>query len=370
MACPDLERSDIRAVLEVLRSGRLALGPKTEEFERRVAEYIGTRHAVAVSSGTAALHLGARALGIRPGDEVLVPSFTFAASVNVCLYVGARPVFVDVDPISYTICPADLERKCTPRTRAVVVVDVFGHAADWDPIAALANERSIRLLDDACEALGGEYKMRRVGQFGDAATFGFYPNKQITTGEGGVLVTDNEEIATEARAARNQGRSAMGACLEHDSLGYNYRLDEMSAALGVAQMSRIDQILSRRERVAALYTERLEAATFATVPQTKTEVRRSWFVYVISLRSGLDKRRLMERLETQGIPTRDYFPPVHKQPYMREFVDPTSVQLPVTDELEERTLALPFHHRLTADDIDRVVSCLEAAVVEQEAVRS
>ena len=370
MACPDLEDSDERAVLEVLRSGRLALGPRIEEFERRVAEYVGTRQAVAVSSGTAALHLGARALEIRPGDEVLVPSFTFAASVNVCLYVGARPVFVDVDPTSYTICPADLERKCTSRTRAIVVVDVFGHAADWDAIAALASERSIRVLDDACEALGSEYKKRRVGQFGDAATFGFYPNKQITTGEGGVLVTDNEEIATEVRSARNQGRAAMGACLEHDILGYNYRLDEMSAALGVAQMSRIDQILSRRERIAALYTERLATATFADVLQTKSDVRRSWFVYVVTLRPGLNKLRLMQTLAAQGIPTRDYFPPVHQQPYMREFIDPEKVHLPVTEHLAERTLALPFHHKLTADDVDRVVSSLEAAVVGQEAVRS
>lgn len=370
MACPDLEESDIQAVLEVLRSGRLALGPKTEEFEKRLAEYVGARYAVAVSSGTAALHLGARALGIGPGDEVLVPSFTFAASVNAFLYVGARPVFVDVDPISYTICPADLESKLTARTRAMGIVDVFGHAADWGPITSLAEDRGVKILDDACEALGGELNGRKIGQFGDAAAFGFYPNKQITTGEGGVLVTSDEAIATQVRSERNQGRTAMGAWLEHRDLGYNYRLDEMSAALGVAQMSRIEQILARREEVARLYTARLASSTFAASPRQKPGVSRSWFAYVVKLQRGLDKVRIMNALDAQGIPSRDYFQPIHRQPYMRAYINPADVRVPVTDDLAQRTLALPFHHNLTAADIDRVVSCLETAAVEQESVRS
>ena len=356
--------------MEVLRSGRLALGPKTEEFERALAAYVGTRHAVAVSSGTAALHLGVRALGIGPEDEVLVPSFTFAASVNAFLYVGARPVFVDVDPVSYTICPTDLESKLTARTRAVVVVDVFGHAADWDPITSLARDRGLKVLDDACEALGGEFNTRKIGQFGDAAAFGFYPNKQITTGEGGVLVTNDETIAAQVRSERNQGRSAMGAWLEHRNLGYNYRLDEMSAALGVAQLFRIDQILARREAVAALYNKRLASSTCAASPRQKPGVRRSWFAYVVKLQRGLDKVRIMNALDAQGIPTRDYFQPIHRQPYMRAYVDPADVRVPVTEDLSERTLALPFHHKLTAEDIDRIVSCLETAAVEQESVRS
>src|SRR5205085_1829969 len=225
---------DVDAVVAVMRSGRLALGPKIKEFEGAVADYVGTRHAIAVSSGTAALHLIVKALGITTGDEVLVPSFTFAASVNALLYEGATPVFVEIEGDTYNLDPADLERRITPRTKAVMAVDVFGHPADWDQLQRIADQHGLKLIDDSCEALGASYKGVKLGRFGEAAAFAFYPNKQITTGEGGIIVTDDDQMARLCRSLANQGRGEMGAWLEHDRLGYNYRIDEMSAALGAS----------------------------------------------------------------------------------------------------------------------------------------
>jgi len=246
MSAPDISEDDVRAVAEVVRSGQLALGPKTEAFERAIAEYVGVEHAVAVNSGTAALHLIVGALGIGPGDEVLVPSFTFAASVNVVLYERATPVFVEIESDTYNLDPEDLARKVTPRTRGILAVDVFGHPADWDAILNVAEEHGLRVIDDSCEALGAEYRGRKLGQFGDAATFAFYPNKQMTTGEGGMIVTDDDGLAGQCRSLRNQGRGEMGSWLEHERLGYNYRMTEMSAALGLSQMGRIEELLAKR----------------------------------------------------------------------------------------------------------------------------
>ena len=250
MSFPDINNDDICAVTAVLRSGQLALGPQAVAFERLVADYAGVKHGIAVNSGTSALHLLVRALGLGPGDEVLVPSFTFAASVNAILYEGATPVFVDIEPETYNLDPSDLARKITPRTKAIMAVDVFGHPADWDAIQAVAEAHNLRVIDDSCEALGAEYKGHRVGSFGDAATFAFYPNKQMTTAEGGMIVTDDDEIARLCRSMRNQGRGEMGAWLEHERLGYNYRLDELSAALGVSHFNRLETFLAKRARVA------------------------------------------------------------------------------------------------------------------------
>ncbi|MBC7220201.1 DegT/DnrJ/EryC1/StrS family aminotransferase [Candidatus Bipolaricaulota bacterium] len=266
MSAPDISEEDVRAVAEVVRSGRLALGPQTEEFERLIAEYVGAKHAVAVSSGTTALHLVVRALGIGPGNEVLVPSFTFAASVNVILYERGTPVFVDIEPDTYNLDPEDLARKITPRTKAILAVDVFGHPAEWDAILRIAGKHGLRVIDDACEALGAEYKGKKLGGFGDAATFAFYPNKQMTTGEGGVVVTDDAELASLCRSLRNQGRGEMGSWLEHERLGYNYRMTEMSAALGVSQLARIEALLAKRDRVARMYSERLSGLEFVRPP--------------------------------------------------------------------------------------------------------
>ncbi len=359
MSLPDITDSDVQAVVEVIRSGRLALGPQTCEFERLIADYMGVKHAVAVNSGTSALHLLVRSLGLGPGDEVLVPSFTFAASVNAILFEGATPVFVDIEPDTYNLDPAELARKVTSRTKAIMAVDVFGHPAEWDAILEMAAAHNLRIIDDSCEALGAEYKGRKLGQFGDAATFAFYPNKQITVGEGGMIVTDDDEIAKLCRSMRNQGRDEMGSWLEHVRLGYNYRLDEMSAALGVSQFQRLESFLEKRARVADMYTERLQGLEWVRPPVVKPHVRMSWFVYVITLAEGLQRDPIMAAMTEGGVPTRGYFAPIHTQPYIRERFGDLLGTLPVTESVARRTIALPFHNHLTAQEIETVVAALE-----------
>lgn len=358
MSFPDINDDDIDAVTAVLRSGQLALGPQAVEFERLVADYVGVKHALAVNSGTAALHLLVHAMGLGPGDEALVQSFTFAASVNALLYEGVTPVFVDVEPETYNLDPADLERKVTPRTKAIMAVDVFGHPADWDAIQAVAQAHDLRVIDDSCEALGAKYRGRALGSFGDAAAFAFYPNKQMTVGEGGMIVTDDDAIARLCRSLRNQGRPEMGAWLEHERLGYNYRMDELSAALGVSQFKRLEGFLEKRARVAQLYTERLAALDWVRPPQVKPHVRMSWFVYVVTLAEGLDRDAVIRKLAEQGIPARGYFAPIHTQPYIRARFGDLTGTLPVTEAIAFRTLALPFHNNLGEAQVDAVVKAL------------
>ncbi len=362
MSAPDINDDDVEAVAEVVRSGRLALGPKCVEFERAMAEYVGVRHAVAVSSGTAALHLLVRILGVGPGDEVLVPSFTFAASVNAILYEGATPVFVDIEPDTYNLDPADLERRITSRTKAIMAVDVFGHPAPWDEIEDVAARRALLVIDDCCEALGAEYKGRKLGQFGSGGAFAFYPNKQMTTGEGGMIVTDDDRIARLAVSLRNQGRDS-GAWLSHARLGFNYRMDDMSAAIGCTQMARLDDFLAKRAAVAALYTSRLTGVAGVRTPVVRSDVRMSWFVYVITLDAGVDGTTVIEAMERRGVPARAYFDPIHTQRYMLEGAPPP-VDLPVTEAVARRTVALPFHNNLSASEVDLVVGALEESLTE------
>jgi perosamine synthetase len=358
MSSPDVDESDVRAVVEVLRSGRLSLGDRVPEFERRLADYVGAPHAVAVGSGTAALHLIVRGLGLGPGNEVLVPSFTFAASVNAILYAGATPVFVDVEPDTYNLSPADLRRKAGPRCRGVMVVDLFGHPAEWDEIERVAGERGLVLIDDCCEALGAEYGGSRLGGRGAAAAFGFYPNKLITCGEGGMLVTRDPALARLAASLRNHGREAMGPLLEHRHLGYNYRMDEMSAALGLSQLLRIEERLRRRERVAALYAERLRDLDWVRPPVVRPGVRMGWFAYVVTLAEGFGREAVVRAMAADGVPARGYFPPAHLLPYLR---GARPQALPVTDAAARGTVALPFHGSLTEGEVDRVVEALERA---------
>lgn len=354
MSSAEISEADVQAVAEVVRSGRLALGPQALEFERLVAEYVGVRHALAVSSGTAALHLLVRAVGLGPGDEVLVPSFTFAASVNALLYEGATPVFVDIEPDTYNLDPQDAARKVTPRTKAIMAVDVFGHPVEWDAILEIAARRQLRVIDDSCEALGAVYKGRKIGSLADAAAFAFYPNKQMTVGEGGIIVTDDDEIARLCRSMRNQGRPEMGAWLEHERLGYNYRLDEMSAALGVSQFNRLETFLAKREKVAQMYTERLQSLHLVRPAVIRPHVRMSWFVYVVTLSAGLQRDAVMQALADRGIPARGYFAPIHTQAYIRERFGDLRGTLPVTESVAERTLALPFSGVMTEDQVDYV----------------
>jgi dTDP-4-amino-4,6-dideoxygalactose transaminase len=362
MSAPDIDELDIEAVVAVLRSGRLSLGPKIEAFEEAISQYIGVRDAVAVSSGTAALHLIVKALGLGRGDEVLVPSFTFAASINVLLYEGATPVFCDIEDVTYNLDPSRLEERITSRTKAVLAVDVFGHPAEWESISSIAAKYNLRVIDDSCEALGAEYAGRKVGQFGDAAAFAFYPNKQITTGEGGVIVTNDPEIARIARSLRNQGRGEMGSWLEHERLGFNYRMDEMSAALGLSQLQRIETFLAKRQRVADLYSNSLSAVPRVRTQFIRPQVRMSWFVYVITLDEDMDREVVVEALEERQIPVRGYFSPVHLQNYIVGREDCRIGELPVTESVARRTLALPFHNQLTKKDVDTVVEALHEAV--------
>ncbi|MGH8581944.1 MAG: DegT/DnrJ/EryC1/StrS family aminotransferase [Gammaproteobacteria bacterium] len=362
MSAPDLDESDIEAVVEVLRSARLALGSRAEQFERMLADYVGVENAIAVSSGTAALHLIVRALQIGSGDEVLLPSFTFIASLNALLYEGATPVFVDIEPRTLCLDPGDLERKITARTKAIMAVDAFGHPADWDAVTAIAARHRLAVIDDSCEALGAEYRGRKIGQFGAAAAFAFYPNKQMTTGEGGMVVTNNADLARRVRSLRNQGRDRHHAWLEHARLGFNYRMDEMSAALGVSQLRRMECFMARRARVARWYNERLATFDGVEVPHVQPQVRMSWFVYVIRVAPEIDRDAVMRGLAAQGIPSRAYFSPVHLQPFVREYVDCAPGDLPLTESIAARTLALPFHNRLTEHEVERVVAALKRSL--------
>ncbi|MEM2002427.1 MAG: DegT/DnrJ/EryC1/StrS family aminotransferase, partial [Candidatus Methanomethylicaceae archaeon] len=343
MSSPDITDNEIEAVTQVLRSSYLSIGPCIVEFEERFAAYIGARCAVGVSSGTAGLHLCVIVAGVGEGDLVITTPFSFIASANVILYERGIPVFVDVDEATGNIRPdlmaeavKDLAggrpsaRRWLPpvlqdahqvvgKLKAILPVHVFGQPADMDPILEIARSYGLGVIEDACEAIGAEYKGRKVGTMGDAAVFAFYPNKQMTTGEGGIIVTDREDWAALFRSLRNQGRDVHDAWLSHSRLGYNYRMDEMSAALGLAQLGRIEELLSKRERVAQWYNERLRDVEGVQIPYiAPTTTRMSWFVYVIRLAPEINRDRVMAELEKRGIPSRPYFPCIHLQPFYRE----------------------------------------------------
>lgn len=357
LSAPDITQVEIGAVTEVLRTSRLSLGPKLAEFEQAMAQYIGVPHAVGVSSGTAGLHLCIRALGIGEGDEVIVPSFTFVAVANAVRYERATPVFVDIDAATLSLDPAKVEAAITPRTRAIAVVHTFGVPAEMDAILEIAGRRGLAVIEDACEAIGAEYRGRCVGGFGDAAVFAFYPNKQITTGEGGMVVTRDEALARRGRALRNQGRYESDDWLQHSELGYNYRLSEMQCALGVAQMKRIDEILGAREKVACGYDERLRQEPLVLPAPAMPHARISWFVYVVRLLPEIGKYRdaILRALTEQGIGCGRYFAPIHRQPAYAAWKD---VSLPVTEAEAARTIALPFFNTIGSDEQDRVCDVL------------
>jgi len=361
---PDITEAEIEEVVSVLRSTRLSLGPKMEEFEASVSSYVGQPFGIAVSSGTAGLHLCIRALGIGPGDEVIVPSFTFIAAANAIRYEGATPVFVDIDPQSLNLDPVRVEEAITTRTRAIIFVHTFGVAAEMDALLDIAERHHLRIIEDACEAIGAEYDGRRVGAFGDAAVFAFYPNKQITTGEGGMVVTRDQHLATEIRAMRNQGRYDSDAWHQHSILGWNYRLSEINCALGCAQMRRIDHILSSRETVARTYDEALSRVEGIERPPLQLASRRiSWFVYVVRLApcfSQQDRDTIARKLVDQGIGCGRYFAPIHTQP---AYNIPIAHSLPVTVAISSRTLALPFFNLLDDDRILRVTESLEKLII-------
>jgi perosamine synthetase len=377
LSAPEITDGEIDAVVSVLRTPRLSLGPQMQQFEAAMAAYIGVPHAVAVSSGTAGLHLALLALGVGPGDEVIVPSFTFVAVANAVRYVGALPVFADIDPETLNLSPGSVEAAVTPRTRALIVVHTFGRPADV-ALLEIAKRHNLCVIEDACEAIGAEIEGRRVGSFGDAGVFAFYPNKQITTGEGGMVVTRHAETARRIAALRNHGRyesesqtSAQPADtgLDHAwfdraELGYNYRLSEMQCALGLAQLARIDGILARREAIALRYCHLLRGDPDLLLPATDIPGQRlSWFVFVVRLAQSFaqaDRDRISHDLAAAGIATGRYFAPIHLQPAYEAWR--ASARLPITESLAARSLALPFFNRITGEQIDRVGSALRSAL--------
>jgi perosamine synthetase len=364
LSAPDITEPEIEAVAAVLRTPHLSLGPRIVEFEASVANYIDVPHGIAVSSGTAGLHLCIRALDIGEGDEVIVPSFTFIAAANAVRYERAVPVFVDIDAQSLNMAPASIEQAITPKTRAIIVVHTFGRPADMRPIEEIARRHQLVIIEDACEALGAEYEGRKVGSFGDAAVFAFYPNKQITTGEGGMVVTRRTELAARIRALRNQGRSPTDDWLQHGELGYNYRLSEINCTLGVGQMKRLETILLRREQVARIYHRHLSAITELILPSPDVPgVRISWFVYVVRLSETYtvnQRDAIVQNLREAGIGCGRYFAPIHLQPSYSGWK--TSSLLPVTESQAHRTIALPFFNRITDVEISNVCSALIAAM--------
>ncbi len=367
LSSPDIEQAEIDAVVEVLRSGRLSLGKKLEEFESGFASYTGAPYTVAVSSGTAALHLAIRALGIGEGDEVILPSFAFIAVANALLYERVTPVFADVDPRTLNLHPGRIEELITPRTRAVLVVHTFGVPAAMDEILQIARRHKLFVIEDACEALGAELDGKKAGTFGDAGVFAFYPNKQITTAEGGMAVTSNAEIAARIRSLRNQGRSASSERVEYSEVGYNYRLSELHCALGVEQLKRIEAILEMRERVAFGYQQRLGEISSIQLPLFEFPGGRiSWFVYVVRLAEGItasQRDAVAGKLALQGIEAGRYFAPIHLQPAYRD-LRPLRAPLPITESVAGRTLALPFFNRITNSQLDAVCDALREVVGE------
>ena len=361
LARPDITQREIDAVVDVLHSDTLSIGPKVEEFERLCAKLTGRRHAVAVSSGTAGLHCCALAAGIGEAHEVITTPFSFVASANCILFVGAKPIFVDIDPKTLNIDVAKVKAAITSKTKAIVAVEVFGHPGGMIELEQLAQQHELVLIEDCCEGFGGFDGKRAIGSFGRAGVFGFYPNKQITTGEGGMIVTDDDAFAATCRSLRNQGREGM-AWLAHQRLGYNYRMDEMSAALGVVQMERLEDILDKRRKVAHMYMERLMTSRYVILPTLSDDELMSWFVFVVKLNDLFepgDRDLVMQELRAAGIGCNNYFPPIHLQPYMAEKTGHKPGDFPITEYVAARTLALPFFGKMNGRQVNHVCDTFE-----------
>ena len=396
---PDIGEREIEYVTRVLRSGGLSLGPALTEFEERFAAYMGARYAVATNSGTSALHLCVKALGIGAGDEVLTSSFSFVASANCMLYEGALPSFVDIDPATLNLEPerireavardyvwertqARLVNRLSGRLlKAILPVHVFGLPCDMAPILEIARAFNLRVIEDACEALGATYRGEAAGTFGDTAAFAFYPNKQMTTAEGGMVVTNDAAIANTCRSLRNQGRDESAVWLRHARLGYNYRLSDLHCALGLAQLERIEELLAARERVANCYSRLLAGTPEIALPpdpsETEARTKRSWFVYVIRLLGSLApilRYELIEELRKRGIASQTYFEAIHRQPYFREIELVPQRALPCTDAASESCLALPFFPSMSGEQVAEVCAAvretLESARATPESNRA
>jgi len=357
LARADITEKEIEAVCDVLRSPYLSLGPKLAEFEKSFADYIGRKYAVAVNSGTSGLFLCMPALGIGPGDEVITTPFTFIASATSIMMAGAKPVFVDIDPVSLSIDAGKIESKITPRTKAILPVEVFGNPAGFDEICSIGQKHNLFVIEDSCEALGSALNGKKAGSFGTVSVFGFYPNKQITTGEGGMILTDDERIADLCISLRNQGRSKQAKWLAHERLGYNFRLSDIACSLGIVQLSRIDEIKAKRRRAARWYQELLSADKRLIVPAEQAGCELSWFVFVVRLaeKFSLEHRnQVLEKMRRKQIQVSNYFQPVHLQPFMAQQFGYKQGDFPVAESISQRTIALPFFNKLTYEQAETV----------------
>lgn len=371
LSSPDITEREIEAVVEVLKSGTLSLGPRLPEFEKALSGYAGTKYGIAVNSGTSGLHLCVRALGLKPGDEVITSSFSFIASSNCVIFEGAKPVFVDIDPVSLNFDIDKIEAAITPRTKAIIAVHAFGMPVDMPRVMEIARRHNLAVIEDACEAIGarikdpatGEWKM--AGTFGDCALYAFYPNKQITTGEGGMIITDNDEIARLCISMRNQGRDSGMGWLAHARLGYNYRLSDMSCALGAVQVSRLPEILNMRKEVAARYTALFgnKYPEIGLPCPDPDNLGRSWFVYVIKLPKGYtgdQRNELIVHLRGLGIGCNQYFSPIHLQPFYQKEYGWKRGDLPETEYAGDHCMSIPFFNRLTEESQKVVVNEIKA----------
>jgi perosamine synthetase len=375
LSAPDITDEEIDAVTAVLRTPHLSLGPELAAFERTLAAYHSVDHAVAVSSGTAGLFLALITLGVHQGHEVIVPSFAFVAVANTVLQAGAVPVFAEIDPVTLNLDPAAVEQAITPRTRAIMAVHTFGVPAEMDALQAIARRHGLALIEDACEAIGAEFDERRVGGFGDLAVLGFYPNKQMTTGEGGAVLARDPSHAARLRSLRNQGRQPGGGWLDHAEAGYNFRLSELACALGRVQLARIGEMLTLRQAAAQRYDALLgEIPGLERPPLTLPRRVLSWFVYVVRLPEGVDRDRVHALLDHRGIATGRYFPPIHLQPSLQYLLSaqpaPGAGHTAPTESVARHTLALPFFNRITSAQQQSVAEALQGAIVPESKIHS
>lgn len=383
---PDITELEINYVNHVLRTSHLCLGPKLLEFEEKMAHYIGSRYAIAVNSGTSGLHLCVKALGISEGDEVITTSFSFIASANCILFERAKPVFVDIDSNTLNIDPNKIEEYLRNKVadgqklnvKAILPVHAFGQPCDMNSIMEIANRYNLIVIEDACEAIGAEYLFesasdtvawRKAGTIGNAGVFAFYPNKQITTGEGGIIVTDDEDLACIMKSMRNQGRNENGKWITHVRLGYNYRLSDINCALGIAQLERINDILQKRAKVAEMYNDRLKDIEDIEIPYITPKIKRSWFVYFVLLKekySNDERDQILNGLMQRGISCTNYFPPIHLQPlYVKMFGYQKGI-LPISESVSDRTIVLPFYNNLKEEEVEFICMSLKQEILKQQ----
>ena len=381
LSSPDITDKEIQSIINVLKTPQLSLGPKLPEFEEKFAQYHGMKYAVAVNSGTSGLHLAIKSLEIGQKDAVITTPFSFIASANCILYENALPIFIDIDPTTFNIDPDRIEeyladrcdrdkktgnpidRRTGRRIKAILPVHVFGHPCEMQKIIALAHEYNLDIIEDACEAIGAEYRRKKVGTHGTVAVFAFYPNKQMTTGEGGMILTNDETIALHCKSLRNQGRDTNGGWLAHTRLGYNYRISDINCALGIAQLERIDEILKKREKVASHYNTHLKDAVI--IPKTLDGSTRSWFVYVVRLLDHYPKAvrdAVLTEFTQKGIGCNNYFPPIHLQPFYRETFGYREGDFMVTETISQQTIALPFHNNLKEEEIAYIADSLKESL--------